>query len=107
MLPEEEDSEVEFLPSDQAELLVRCEEEISRAGLPPPLSRHWSPVFPQHTSSGQSGEERARSGYSNVLCAEIEQELAAVRVFQWNILAQGERLYCCSRFTKCISSDRN
>ena len=60
MLSEEEDSEVEFLPSVQAELLVRCEEEISRAGLPPPLSRHWSPVFPQHTSSGQSGEERER-----------------------------------------------
>ena len=57
MLPEEEDSEVEFLPSDQAELLGRCEEEITRAGLPPPLTRQWIPVFPQHTSCGQSGEE--------------------------------------------------
>ena len=54
----------------QAELLGRCEAELGQAGLPPPLRRNWNTaVFPQHTSPG------------------LQQN--TVRVFQWNILAQG------------------
>merc|ERR1719189_3104476 len=53
-----------------AQLLAHCEDQLAQAGLPPPLSRNWSRVFPQHTSP------------------ELQQNTHTLRVFQWNILAQ-------------------